>query len=88
MADDPVKPDTPVTLEIYHVSLQYDSPMEGTVPIAAENIEDARKKILDLFARRENVKIVDIYPASAINLPKETEETPEDETPQAPPTVN
>lgn len=62
-------------LQLYHVSLQYDSPMEGTVPVAATDVADAKKKIEELFSRRDNVKITDVYLASEVDLPDVEDET-------------
>jgi len=66
---------------VYHVSVKYYTPMEGTVPLAAESIEDAREKALALFSNRHNVEIVNIYDAASVMMTEGDEDDDEDKGP-------
>lgn len=46
---------------VYNISTTFDIPMEGVVTIAAENEDQAKKIMLEMFKARKNVEVVDIY---------------------------
>ena len=56
------------TKEVYNAVITFDAPMEGTVTVAANDEEHARKIIEEMYAKRSNLKIVDIY--NIVNSPE------------------
>lgn len=46
---------------IYNAAVSFDMPMEGVVPIAAKDIEEAKAVLEKLFANRRNLVVHDIY---------------------------
>lgn len=46
---------------VYNVTVSFWVPMEGMVPIAAENEEEAKKIATKMFEKRKDLVIVDCY---------------------------
>lgn len=46
---------------VYNVTVSFWVPMEGMVPIAADNEEEAKKIATKMFEKRKDLVIVDCY---------------------------
>lgn len=50
----------------YHALVSFNTPQQGTILVAAEDIEHCKKLLAEQFADVENFKIHDIYPANLV----------------------
>lgn len=60
--------------QTFHVLISFLSPSEGTILVGARDKAHCEELVNDLFKERAGLKILDIYPASAL-LEKEFQGT-------------
>ena len=57
--------------DVYNVTVSFWVPMEGMVPIAADNEEQAREIATKMFEKRKDLVIVDVYHLDDVDLDEE-----------------
>ena len=54
------------THKMYQLAIKFMAPMEGTIPMAAESVEDAIKIAKEQFSNRESFEVVSCVELEAI----------------------